>query len=433
MHQPQTQLGHWFSGDLSRDRPVLWTTGQAFDAVSTRSVASGISALFAEHSGAVVVVAGDTSPRTALAIVAAQAAGCVVTVVDKRLPVPYVENLVHTIQPSAIAFRSRRRVMAESAAPPETRLVDLDACYDEFDRNGTPADLGPLAAQSGPATLVFSSGSSGEPKGVLQHHEAIAFESLRYHEWIQPAKDTCLGVVSSLGFTSTPASLASMWRTGGQLAFYDIHRRGIWGLVAFLRRSRVTNMRVQTAVLRAMCDLEGLPTTDLRSVSVAGEPLFAADIDRFRRAAPEGCDLHIAYSSTETGTIGETYVRAGDPVSEWSGGFAPSTGTKIEIVDEFGQAVADGELGEIVVSSPSLAAGYFGRIDLSSERFVERDGQRFFHTRDLGRQIDSNRFTIAGRLDHRLKIRGYNVEPSVVEAAIMMSRAPHGRSWTATW
>jgi acyl-coenzyme A synthetase/AMP-(fatty) acid ligase/thioesterase domain-containing protein/aryl carrier-like protein len=416
------QAGPWFQprADVAK---VLWTNSGSFDAESTHAVVTALALRFRERrcsKGDLVAVVGDTSPRTAVAIVAAQAAGCTVMLVDKRLPIPYVRELLATVGPSLVAFRTRRRDLAEAATPPGTPMLELDLIFNEFDRD--PPRNSPrldFDLPTGPAAVLFSSGSSGEPKGVIQSHEAIAVEAVRYHEWMQPQADTCLGIVSSLGFTSSPASLASIWRCDGKLAFYDLHRRGFVGLLPFLRQARVTNLRIQSAVLRTMCGIDGLRTTDLRSVSVAGEPLFPEDIARFRDSFPPNCDLHIAYSSTETGTIGEQHIRHDDAIPSDCSTFSPSSGTSIEVVDDDGNPVADRAIGEIMVTSPSLADGYLGRPDLTAERFTEFEGHRYFRTRDAGYRVDANTFVLCGRSDQRLKVRGYNVEPRVVESALM--------------
>ena len=425
--------GAWFSGQP--DRAVLWTEEGSTDASATRSMVDTLAARFASAgSAARVVIAGDTNARTALAIVAARQAGCATVVVDKRLPLPYVRQLCEHVRPDLVAFRTRRAEMANAATTEGVDFFDIDRFLDRCrvdlgdrqharraaHRDGErPVESAEVPATADGPMVLFSSGTSGDPKGVVQSRVAIDGEAARYQEWIRPVDDTRLAIVSSLGFTSSPASLAAMWRYDGSMAFYDLFRKGIGGLVPFLRASRTTNMRMQTAVLRAMCDLDGLATTHLRSVSVAGEPLFPADVERFRRAFPPGCVLHMAYSSTETGTIAEQYVRPDDSLPDSCNELRTSTGTTVGIVDELGRPVPIGEIGEIVVSSPTLAVGYLGRPTLTTERFDHGGETLRFRTRDLGRWLDEETFSVVGRHDHRLKIRGYNVEPSVVESALM--------------
>src|SRR5207244_325122 len=124
------------------------------------------------------------------------------------------------------------------------------------------------------------------------------------------------------------------------------------------------------------------------------------------------------YGSTEVAgdaTLGDVP----DPVPDRITIGRPLAGVTVHVVDANGASVAEGELGELAVAGPVLAAEYWKRPELTASRFVrDRAGTTMFRTGDLGRRLTSGELVLAGRVDDQLKISGVRIELGEVERAL---------------
>jgi acyl-coenzyme A synthetase/AMP-(fatty) acid ligase/acyl carrier protein len=160
-----------------------------------------------------------------------------------------------------------------------------------------------------------------------------------------------------------------------------------------------------------------------RLIILSGEPTFRADIERFKRYFPKSCRLANAYGSTETKLIRLFIVNHDTVVSEpiLPAGY-PVEDTAVLLLDELGDPVAAGEVGEVHVRSEWMALGYLGRSDLTQCRFIAdspASAVKRFRTGDLGRLLPDGCLEVVGRKDSQVKIRGYRIELGEVEATLL--------------
>lgn len=292
------------------------------------------------------------------------------------------------------------------------RLIDLDDPPASGDRPP------PAAGPDDPAYVLYTSGSTGEPKGVVVPHEALV--SFVY----------TLGEVFGLEVGS---------RSFGYNAFsYDVHVCDVWGPLAFggtialfpdddradpgrierfCAEHEVTWGCVPPALLPA---LEPSRMPALRKVLTGGEASDPGQVARW--SDPPGRVFRNWYGPTET-----TVAVTGNALTgQWTeplpiGG--PLTNHRVAILDPNGLPVPDGTPGELCVTGAGLAHGYLGSPRLTAERFVpdpapERPGGRMYRTGDLAAWRPDGSIAFLGRLDGQVKIRGQRVEIGDVEAAL---------------
>ena len=183
-----------------------------------------------------------------------------------------------------------------------------------------------------------------------------------------------------------------------------------------------------TASLYRHC-LEGLRAADafpsLRHIRLGGEPATRRDLDLFRRQFLPGCVFSNAYATTEAGLIRVCLFDHHTPVASHvlPVGY-PVPDTEVLLVDGSGQPAQPGEIGEIVVRSAYLAAGYWRRPDLTAAAFLpdpEGGQRRLYRTGDLGRLARDGCLEHLGRRDFQVKVRGYRVELAELEAALLQA------------
>ncbi|WCO66784.1 AMP-binding protein [Iamia majanohamensis] len=271
-----------------------------------------------------------------------------------------------------------------------------------------------------PIAVLFTSGSTGVPKGIMvspeQRRQVEALCRSSFPEGLR------VGVLSvgTVGFTE--ALLQAILLTGGTIVAYDIRRLGLGPMPDWLDDERIEAMATVPTVLRFL-----LPTIDegrtfprLGIVVMAGEAPTWEDVAGLRRHLPAGAVVQNSYGTTETGSISTFDVGADDALGR---GLLPAgrpvPGVEVEVVDEDGHAVATGRTGEVVVTGAGVGLGYWRRPDLTRSTWEDLgDGRRRCRTGDAGHLDADGVLHVEGRLDHVVKVSGHRVELGDVEAAV---------------
>ncbi|WP_017556277.1 non-ribosomal peptide synthetase [Nocardiopsis baichengensis] len=298
---------------------------------------------------------------------------------------------------------------------------------------GAAAEPPPAGAQNpGPAPcpgdlayLVFTSGSTGAPKGVQVEHGSLAHLSgAAAAEYGITPQDRVLQF-GALSFDTSIEQMAVALVSGAALVLPET----AWApseMPGRLAAHGVTVMDLTPLYWHRVLDAleSGAPVPPgLRLAIVGGEAVPADDCLRSLRLLP-GVRLVNAYGLTETTittcvkTITPDDLRPGAPAPVGR----PLPGTEVRVLDADLRPVADGRTGEVWIGGAGVARGYAGRPDLTRERFRDEPGAapgaRLYRTGDLGRINAAGDLEIAGRADRQVKIRGFRVEPDEVEAAL---------------
>jgi amino acid adenylation domain-containing protein len=275
------------------------------------------------------------------------------------------------------------------------------------------------------AHLFYTSGSTGQAKGVRQTHRNQLFFVDTYQRTTGIGPGDRISLMYSLSFAAGIAGIYRGLALGGTLCAYDLKRDGIQGLALWLDRDRIAMLHTFPKVFR---ELAGpLPAQrvfpHLRIVHLGGESLFAGDVELFRRHTPPQCRLVHQLSASEIGTIASnvidhaTVIDAGGVVSVGR----PIPGVRLEVRRDDGSLAPIGEAGEVVACSRHLSPGYWNRPDLDARAFGDDPqdaGGRCYRTGDLGRLDDDGRLHFLGRMGSRVKIRGYTIDLAEVDAAL---------------
>lgn len=268
------------------------------------------------------------------------------------------------------------------------------------------------------ATILYTSGTGGQPKGVPRSHRLLWQAYVRMQRILQCGPDDRLTFFSTVAMGQGLQGAMLAFLSGATLYPFDIRREGLTRLTGWMDDRRLTVWISSATLFRNLIRTlgPGRQFPDLRIVRIGGERVLPSDIDASRRVFPAARML-VSYAATETGAItihevepGETYGNGVVPIGR------PLDGMTVRILDEDGADVPTGAEGEI-------AAGC--------------EGEHLFRTGDLGRQRDDGRIEHLGRKDLRVKIRGFRVEieeietvltqqPDIVRAAVAAIPGPDG-------
>lgn len=268
----------------------------------------------------------------------------------------------------------------------------------------------------GIAYVLFTSGSSGRPKPVAVPHRALDAVVPALVELFEITPDDRVLQFASLSWDTSFEEILPALACGASVVFgCDAYSGSLPRLLRLVEDRSISVLDLPTAMWHELVlhlgELHtGLPEC-VRLVVIGGEPVNPARLGVWRSLpGSERVRLLNTYGATETALIthavdlhGPAGVVQGAPIGRPLGHVVQT------ITDE----------GELLVGGPSLAVGYPGLPDATAERFVEREGGRFFRTGDLVREAADGRLHHCGRLDAQVKVRGIRVDPGEVEAHLV--------------
>ncbi|MCH6161257.1 non-ribosomal peptide synthetase [Streptomyces marispadix] len=272
------------------------------------------------------------------------------------------------------------------------------------------------------AYVVYTSGSTGRPKGVQVPHSAVVDLALGAPRWAGLDSGTRLLLVASLSFDLVTFDMWGTLGNGGRLVLPPTGPSTPDALAAHMARHAVTHADMPTALFHRQAEAAPSSLAGIGTVVVGGEVLNPALAAAALEAAP-GMRLINAYGPTEATTYATYHVMNGPgDVSEPVPIGRPTPNTRVRILDEQGQLVPVGLVGELHLGGPGLAVGYLGNPGATAERFVEDPygppGERLYATGDLVRWQPDGTVDYVGRGDEQIKLYGFRVEPGEIEAAL---------------
>ncbi|GAA3971611.1 hypothetical protein GCM10022231_36430 [Gordonia caeni] len=443
---PETEAvtGAWSHAEIATDPPAstvadLVAAGQAAEVADQNSVLGGGAFAARVARTARALVAAGVGPETTVAVAvprsidmlvalhAVVVAGGAYVPVDPDQPAARTAAMFATVDPVAV-------IAAESTwhAVPETFTGHrFDASDPHTDRAASPvtdADRWVPLRPAHPVYILFTSGSTGEPKGVSVSHAAV----VNRLDWM--ARRTPIDAADTV-LQKTPTTFdVSVWElfwpfvAGSRLvlaapgAHRDPHE-----LAAVIAAERVSVIHFVPAMLDAFLasGISDDRLTSLRLVFTSGEALAAAPAAELLRRT--GAQLHNLYGPTEAAVdVTGVQVRAGDLAERPVSIGRPLPGTATYVLDHRLRPVPAGVTGELYLGGVQLARGYHGRPDLTGARFVASPwgtAERLYRTGDLVRWVRPHSDALPvleylGRSDFQVKIRGQRVELGEIDAVL---------------
>jgi amino acid adenylation domain-containing protein len=321
------------------------------------------------------------------------------------------ERLAFIVEDSHLKLIVTQKKFRDNFSGSPVTCIDLDGRWPMAgvdptrQANPTPENL---------AYVLFTSGSTGRPKGVALEHQNAA----NLIQWAQtvftPQELSGTLFSTSICFDLSIFELFVPWSVGGAV----IVAPNAVSLTDLPAGKKVTLINTVPSIMAELVRAGAIPDSVL-TVNLAGEPL-PSSLVRDLYSQTKVRNVYNLYGPTEAATYA-TCARVSRDADVTIG--KPIANTQAYILDRDSKLVPRGGQGELYLGGEGLARGYFGRPDLTAERFVHNPfsseaGARLYRTGDLCRHRPDGNIEYLGRLDHQVKLRGFRIELGEIESVL---------------
>ncbi len=343
---------------------------------------------------------------------------------EENLPQERLRVILADARPKVLLFRRQSGkpppdLPGDSAAD-RPALVSIEELL-ESSPVETAAATPPNQAGA-PAYVSYTSGSTGQPKGVVVPHRGVV-RLVKGADYVSLNPEETLLHLSPLSFDASTFELWGALLNGGRVVVMPPGPFTLGEIGEAIRLHGVTTAWLTAGLFHLMVDecLDDLKP--LRQLLAGGDVLSPEHVRKARRSLP-GCRIINGYGPTENTTFtcchaveDERDLAPGVPIGR------PISNTQVYILDEARQPVPVGVAGELYAGGDGVACGYLHQPELTAERFVPdpfspRAGARLYRTGDRARWRSDGNIEFLGRLDSQAKIRGFRVELGEIEAAL---------------
>jgi len=313
-------------------------------------------------------------------------------------------------------------LQVDDSQAPEPRLIPIDRTWTPVEGQTSDKTL-PLTNADAPAYVLYTSGTSGQPKGVVTPHRGV----IRLVCGTRYARFDATRVFCLHSPATFDASTFEIWGAllhGARCIVLPADLPTPRVLGDHLQRHGVTTLFLTTALFNTVVDLAPDALSGVEEILVGGEALSVGHVRRARELLPDA-RLVNSYGPTETTTFAVCHDIPervpGDLLSIPIG--RPISNTTAYVLDARLQPVPIDVEGELFIGGEGLAIGYLGRPELTAQRFVSdpfaaSPGARLYCTGDLARRLEDGSIEFLGRVDDQVKIRGFRIEPGEIEQVL---------------
>lgn len=365
-----------------------------------------------------VAVSVEPSLDIAIVLLGVFKAGAVYVPLDPTYPLDRLTVILEDTQPRALLTQSH-------LLPNLPSIAEHTLCLDQDWSTIAPFPTYELEIKTDldqTAYIVYTSGTTGKPKGVMASHRNLVNYIRVAQDKYGFDRDMVMPAIARFTFSITFFELLSPLVAGGRLVILERDH-----VLDFKRMTQtleeVNVIHTSPSLLRKLLvyiqdnGLDIARFNQLKHVSSGGD-LVSADLLETMKRVFQNAEVFVIYGCSEVSCMGCTYpaVREHTVTKTWVG--KPFDNVSVRLYDSHQNLVPIGVVGEIYFGGAGITKGYLNREELTQEKFVEIDGQRFYRTGDLGRFNANGDLEILGRSDFQIQLRGIRIEPGEIEVTL---------------
>ncbi len=403
------------------DRVAVRVKGRRLSYGDLNTIANRIARALLSQRGneaePIALLLGHDADMIASIIGVMKAGKCCVPL-DSTSPPARSRNIFADSGSGLIVTNSNYVSEANQLADRTARVINID----ELDASLADDNIELTVAPETIAFILYTSGSTGQPKGVAQTHRNALHSVMAYVNNLRIQPDDRLTLLGTCTGGQGMKIVISALAAGAALYPWNIPEDGLADLANWLITEGITlfisGASVFCSFATALNGNEQFPA--LRVVRVGNEPVRQTDVELYKKYFSPECIFVNWFASTETGSVACYYIDKQTKITDEIIPLGyPCDGTEILVLDDNGQPLGFGQTGEIAIRSRYISPGYWRQPDLTRDKFRTDGGEeRTFLSGDRGIMLPDGLLYHAGRKDFQVKIRGNRLEIGEVETAL---------------
>jgi amino acid adenylation domain-containing protein len=302
------------------------------------------------------------------------------------------------------------------------KLVCLDTEWNFITQRSVANPVRPTGHPQSAAYVCFTSGSTGEPKGVAVPHRGVV-RLVKETDYAHFGADETFLQLAPISFDASTFEIWGALLNGARLVVFPPRIPSLSELGEFIQQNKITTLWLTAGLFHQMVEEQIESLKNVRQLLAGGDVLSVPHVKRALQHLP-GCKLINGYGPTENTTFTcchpitpEDCARRSIPIGR------PIANAQVYVLDDYLQPVPMGVPGELHAGGDGLALGYLNQSNLTAEKFIRNpfgDGweARLYKTGDLVRWLPDGTIEFLGRVDRQVKIRGFRVELGEIETAL---------------
>ena len=365
----------------------------------------------------------ERSPEMIIGLLGILKAGATYVALDAAYP---PERLLFMLDDTQTQLVLTVEALGDALPAHHAPLILLDADWPRIAVESVENFQGEAVAEN-LAYVTYTSGSTGEPKGVAVTHRGVV-RLVRGNNYASFDEREVFLQFAPLAFDASTFEIWGSLLNGAQLVLMPEGKASLPDLTRAIRAQGITTLWLTAGLFHVMVDEHTDGLNSLHQLLAGGDVLSVAHVRKFLDGAGQSCSLINGYGPTESTTFACCHrLKRSDAAKTSVPIGRPIVNTQVYILDGALRPVPCGFIGELLIGGDGLARGYLNQPELTAEKFVphpfsEEAGARLYRTGDLARFLPDGAIEFIGRRDRQVKIRGFRIELGEIEAALGQHR-----------
>ncbi len=371
------------------------------------------------HENKKVALLFGHDATSVLGMLSALKAACCYVPIDLSSPLKRIKYILKDAGCEILLCSEETLLLAGKIADvfPKLKVIKIsfeDTLYDQENLN---LKINPLQE----AYILYTSGSTGFPKGVIQIQRNVLHYIRVYTNNIRISKEDNLSVFSTYTFDASVKDIYGAILNGATVSIYKVAKYGIDNLLPWLKDNQITIMHMVPTIFRYFLKElnEDEKVEGVRLIDMGGEALYRSDFELFKKHFEKGSIMVNDYGPTEATIISQHFLNHESSLSRSNISLGrPVMETEVYLLDDENNRKGIYEEGEIVFRSEYLSLGYLNKEELTQKVFtidpLKQEG-RVYRSGDIGRMLSNGEIEFVKRKDSQIKLNGLRIELSEIE------------------